>query len=107
MPVLSGKFLDPANIEQEPLRAFIAAHFLLPAKAQDLGKRDLAQENLLLDPGNQAPCVGAVGAVLMFKLRAQQILFSADTFKNRWNKQQCEKHVLLYATSKPRNPNSA
>src|SRR4029453_1282692 len=41
-------------------------------------KHDFACANLLVEPGNQAPCMGAVGVVLISKLGTQQVLFCND-----------------------------
>jgi hypothetical protein len=39
---------------------------------------DPALANLLVYPGNQAPCVGAIGAVLIAKLSTKQVFFCID-----------------------------
>jgi hypothetical protein len=41
-------------------------------------QRELVRANLLVDPGNQAPCMRAVRVVIVSKLRVQQVLFCAD-----------------------------
>ena len=41
-------------------------------------QRELACANLLVDPGDQAPCVSAVRVVIIAQLRVQQVLFCID-----------------------------
>ena len=66
-------------MEQEPLRVFPTAHFPWRSHAKTFKQRELVRANLLVDPGNQAPCVRAICVVIISKLRIQQVLFCIDT----------------------------
>ena len=66
MHVLLIKFLEPVRMKQEPLRAFLPAHFP-HARARRLEKRDLVGVNRLVDFWNQAPRARAVSTVLSSK----------------------------------------
>ena len=58
MHVLLGKLLELVKMKQEPLRVFPRAHF--PRRWRDprtIKKRDFACADLLVEPGNQAPCM--------------------------------------------------
>jgi hypothetical protein len=47
----------------------------------------------LIEPGKQPCCAGAVGAVLVAKLGAQQPLFRTDTREERREHERCEQHA--------------
>jgi len=67
-------------MEQEPLRAFPTAHFsCAPTHFKTLNSAIVILANLLIDPRNQAPCLGSVNIILISKLRMQQVLFCIDT----------------------------
>jgi hypothetical protein len=48
------------------------------ARSKTFKQRELVRANLLVDPGNQAPCVRAVCVVIISKLRIQQVFFCID-----------------------------
>src|SRR4029077_19363388 len=62
-------------------------------RSKTLKRRDLVRANLLVDPGNETPCMRAVCVVIISKLRIQQVLFCIDARQQRGNKQHCEKHT--------------
>jgi hypothetical protein len=71
MHVLLSKLLETVRMEQEPCHVFPTAHFsAVLGQSKALRKRDLVRANPLVDPGNQAPCTGAVSVVFISKLRA-------------------------------------
>jgi hypothetical protein len=79
MHVLLGKLLELVRMEQDPLRVFPKAHFPRRWRGpRTIKKRDFACADLLVEPENQAPCMGAVGVVLISKLGTQQVLFCND-----------------------------
>jgi hypothetical protein len=81
--VLRGKFLEPVKVQQDPLCVFPKAHF--PHRwrgARTLKKRGFAGANLLVEPGNQTPCLEAVNVVRIAKLGVQQVLSCIDRDKD-------------------------
>jgi len=87
MHVLLGKLLELVKMKQEPLRVFPRAHF--PRRWRDprtIKKRHSACADLLVEPGNQTPCMGAVGVVLIAKLRTQQVLLCINPGNESRNK---------------------
>ena len=48
------------------------------ARSKTFKRRELVGANLLVDPGNYAPCVRAVCVVIISKLRIQQVFFYID-----------------------------
>ena len=49
-----------------------------PARSKTFKQRELVGANLLVDPGNQAPCVSAVCVVIISKLRIHQVFFGIE-----------------------------
>jgi hypothetical protein len=93
MHVLLGKLLELAKMKQEPLRVFPRAHFPRRWRGpRTIKKPYFACADLLVEPGNQAPCMGA-GVVLIAKLRTQQVLLCINAGNERRNKQWCEKYT--------------
>jgi hypothetical protein len=88
MHVLLGKLLELVKMKQEPLRVFPRAHF--PRRWRDprtIKKRHSAYSLcLLVEPGNQTPRMGAVGVVLIAKLRTQQVLLCINPGNEGRNK---------------------
>jgi hypothetical protein len=60
-----------SRVSQSPLSAPLA-------RSKNHQKHDFACANLLVEPWNQAPGMGAVGVILIPKLRMQQVLIKLD-----------------------------
>ena len=64
-----------SRISQSPLSAL--------ARSKNHQKRYFAGADLVVESGNQAPCMGAVGVVFIAKLRTQQVLLCINAGNER------------------------
>jgi hypothetical protein len=92
----AGQLLELVRMEQDPLGVFPKAHFPRRWRGpRTIKKRDFACADLIVEPGNQAPCMGAVGVVLISKLGTQQVLFCNDARKKGRNKTRSKTFVIF------------
>src|SRR4029453_4946959 len=92
-PVRTSKSVAPliasSPVSGLPARTEIRVKNRTRKKRENISNFELK----LIDPRNQPPRVGAVGAVLISKFVTQQVLFCADACKHRGNKQDRENYA--------------